>query len=392
MIADPADHFGRPVSGPGVAFAPHPAALRPGDRVPEPVFATRPRPTTTEEAAAPPWIAPYRCQAWALPHVEQRLLLAPPAMPRVLPRAPDPAPPPVSAAELPASAEPAPWDEAPAPHFAMPPIRPGIALIRQRWKRWAAIALGPLAAGAAAVALLLLLLLRSPAQAPVTAVFTAPRLTLHAAADGWIGSVSVKPGTAVQPETALLTMRPAPAETPAMRRLDVQLDALHARAGLIDAALTQPLPDTAVRARALQRLRRSTAAEIAQIQNLASEAAAIPLPEAPVQAGVRGTVLSVNAQPGASAAAGATLAQLLDCGHAFLALRSSAAVLHVGQSVRISLAPLAPFDGTIRATEGVPAPASPLVIDPAGLPPDACPVGQTATITPLLGTPIASAR
>ncbi len=210
-------------------------------------------------------------------------------MPLRRPRAPGPVP--VIEAPMPATG-PAPRDEASAPLPATPRIHPGrIPIPIRRWKPWAAIGLGPLAAGAAAVALLLL---RPPAPISATALFPVPRPTLQATADGRAAPVPAKSSAAVPPD-------PAPAESPALHRLHAQLDALRARAGLIDAALAQRLPGTAVRAQALQRLRQSTAAEIEQIQSLAGPPPPFPLPEAPVQTALRGTVLSMNTPPGANA-------------------------------------------------------------------------------------------
>ncbi len=108
-----------------------------------------------------------------------------------------------------------------------------------RWRRWAAIGLGLLAAGIAAA--IIVPCLRKPA--PITAVFTVPRLFLRAAGNGEIGTVSVKVGQAVQPDTDLLTIRPDPAPTPTTLALRAQWNTMRARAATLDAAIAQPPAD-----------------------------------------------------------------------------------------------------------------------------------------------------
>ncbi len=280
MTAVP-DRFGQPGTGPGVAFALHPAALRPGAQARGPAYAARPPPPAT---TAPPWVSPYGPQAWALPRAEDWQLPAPPLTHPFPVRAPSPA-------------------AAPLEHPAIVARRP--------WKRQAAAGLCLLAAGFAAAALLS----RPRAQSPVAAAFTVPRPIPRAtAADSHVSPAAAPPGTAVPPQAVLITIRLAtdPAPTPAPP----------ARIGPIDTAMVLPLPDTGP-----------------------------PPPQPP---------------PRQRAAA---------------AFHRAAAHLH--RRARHPLRQNSPAAaGALRARP--PARIS--------LPPAACPVGQTATITPLPGTPVASAR
>ncbi len=81
---------------------------------------------------------------------------------------------------------------------------------------------------------------------------------------------------------------------------------------------------------------------------------------------MRGVVLSLDAQPGTHTTAGTSLAQLADCGRAFLILLPGREDLHAGESVQVNLPPLPPFVGTVRASTGVAEPADALVVGPYG--------------------------
>ena len=250
------------------------------------------------------------------------------------------------------------------------------------WKRRIAIGAALLVAGVAAA----VIVPRVLKPTPITAVFNAPRLILRAAGDGQIGAVAVKVGDTVQPNTDLLTIRPDPVPTPTTIALHTQWDAIRARAATLDAAMAQSQANAGdsgrLRRDEQQRLLGTAAAEIEQIQRTLIANTPEPPPAATIQAGVRGMVASLDAQPGMHMAARATLVQLLDCGRAFLSLRPGGPALHAGDSVQISLPPLPPFVGTVRASAGISEPVNALVIAPTGLPAAVCPVGQIATITP----------
>jgi hypothetical protein len=414
MTSDPVNHADWSDSADGVAFALHPAHLTPGAGIARvPAFESARQPFTAYQGApvAPPWVSPYRTLRWVLPQAERRMVLAPPEMPAIPAPVADPieampqdeaparpyatlpppievwAPPTAPLEPYPPFAPPDPFDE---PDAQPLPPRPPRGLSR-RGKRLAVAAAGLLAAACVAAALIVPRLLT---PGPITAVFTAPRLILRAAADGEVGTVGVKTGEDVQPDTTLLTIRRDPRPTPTTLALRAQLATTRTRAATLDAAMAQA-PASAgdagrLRQSEQQRLRKSAAAVIEQLQIALAANTPRPAPDSPIQAGVHGVVVSLDARPGASTSKNAPLVQLLDCGRAFLALQPSAA-LHAGQSVEVSLPPLPPFIGTIRTSAGVAEPANALVVAPTGLPAGACPVGRTATITPALIKPITSA-
>ena len=411
MTSEPADHPDWSDSGGGVAFALHPAHLQPGAEMARlPAFEpTRQRFTAYLGAPiAPPWVSPYRTPRWALPLAERRMVLTPQEMPAspaaatpsigVAPQDGAPArpyaalPPPVHL-WTPAAAPFDPYPPFAQPEFAEEPDAPQPPRgLPRHWKRWAAAAVGLLAAAGVAAALVVPRMLT---PGPITAVFTAPRLILRAAADGQVGTVVVKTGEAVQPDTTLLTIRRGPAPTATALALRAQLAATRTRVATLDAAMAQPSADTGdasrLRQSEQQRLRNSAVAVIEQLRIALAANTPRPSPDSPIQAGVRGVVLSLDARPGGNTAKDAPLVQLLDCGRAFLTLRPNGATLHAGQSVEVSLPPLPPFLGTIRTSAGIAEPANALVVAPTGLPAGTCPVGRTATITPEAINPITSA-
>ena len=103
----------------------------------------------------------------------------------------------------------------------------------------------------------------------------------------------------------------------------------------------------------------------------------------PVLAGVHGMIRSVETVPGAALVAGAPLVRLQDCDRAFLTV-PPAAKLQAGQTVQVKLPDQKPFAGKVRASAGVMEPPDSLVIglDP-GTVTASCPVGRSATVTPV---------
>ena len=102
-----------------------------------------------------------------------------------------------------------------------------------------------------------------------------------------------------------------------------------------------------------------------------------------VLAGVHGMIRSVETVPGAALVAGAPLVRLQDCDRAFLTIPPGTK-LQAGQTVQVKLPDQKPFTGTVRVSAGVMEPPDSLVV---GLDPGAvtasCPVGRSATVTPL---------
>ena len=192
---------------------------------------------------------------------------------------------------------------------------------------------GRVIAGAAAVlagvALCVAVVLADPglfaAPAGLKAAFTAPLLVLRATGPTEVTSVAVRTGQRVEPSTVLLTLRGS------------------------------------------------------------ADANGSPAAEQPVRAGIGGQVSALDAKPGAHLLGGAPLAQLADCGRAFLLPQDPGQTLAPGQTVVIRMQGMAPFRGAVRRSAGVAEPADTLVIDPTGLAavaPNACPVGAGADIRP----------
>ncbi len=139
----------------------------------------------------------------------------------------------------------------------------------------------------------------------------------------------------MQPDTVLLAIRRDPPPTPTTIALAAQLDAARARAAMLDAALAQPPADSGdagrLRLSEQHRLRDNTAAEIEQLQLALTTNTPKAPPDMPITAGVRGAVVSLDARSGARTAAGTSLAQLTDCGRAFLSLLPGGAACMPGR-------------------------------------------------------------
>jgi hypothetical protein len=200
---------------------------------------------------------------------------------------------------------------------------------KRRTRPWATRPAGMASiAGAIVATALIFVVVPNMLATPPTlkTMFTAPMLVLRAAGPGEITNVAVSIGQPVEPATVLLT--------------------LHAG----------PLSD-------------------------AGGGGA----DQPIRAGVRGIVWSLDAQAGAKLQTGDPLAQLADCGRAFLVMQGAPSTLKAGQTVLIRMPGVRPFHGTVRPSAGVAEPPNTLVIDPTGFnaaSPNACPVGATAEIQP----------
>jgi multidrug resistance efflux pump len=255
--------------------------------------------------------------------------------------------------------------------------RPAVATPGGR--RWLGRPIAVVAAVAGLViAILLAIILPFVLSSPptFTAMFTAPMLVLRAVGPGQITTVPVTIGQPVQPSTVLLTIHVNPLP-------DAVLDDMRSR--LAQARTRQAALDDPAAPAAARRQKDAAAAEIDQMQKAIANAGGSTPVDQPILAGVRGIVWSLDAQPGAVLKAGDPLAQLADCGRAFLVVQEAQSLLKAGQTVLIRMPGLRPFHGTVRASAGVAEPAKTLVVEPTGfaaVSPNACPVGTSAEIQP----------
>jgi biotin carboxyl carrier protein len=210
-------------------------------------------------------------------------------------------------------------------------------------------------------------------------MFTAPMLVLRAVGPGEITNVAVSIGQPVDPSTVLLTIHASPLSDTAVDDLKTKLAQARARQAALDSPGITP---------ATSRQKDAAAAEVEQLQRTIAAASGSGTVDQPILAGVRGIVWSLDAQAGAKLQAGDPLAQLADCGRAFLVIQGASSTLKAGQTVLIRMPGVRPFHGTVRPSAGVAEPPNALVIDPTGFnaaSPNACPVGATAEIQPETG-------
>jgi biotin carboxyl carrier protein len=207
-------------------------------------------------------------------------------------------------------------------------------------------------------------------------MFTAPMLVLRAVGPGAVTNVAVTIGQAVEPSTVLLTIHANPLTDAAVDDLKTRLTQARLRQTVLDAPGATP---------ATGRQKDAAAAEVDQLQKAIAAAGGSGTGDQTILAGVRGVVWSLDAQAGAKLKAGDPLAQLADCGRAFLVMQGAQSALKAGQTVLIRMPNVRPFHGTVRPSAGVAEPPNTLVVDPTGFnaaAPNACPVGATAEIQP----------
>jgi multidrug resistance efflux pump len=261
----------------------------------------------------------------------------------------------------------------PKPETPVPP-RP-----KRRSRPWATRPVG-MACIVGAVVLAGLLFIVIPkmlaSQTTLKTMFTAPMLVLRAVGPGEITNVAVTIGQPVEPSTVLLTIHANPLSDAAVDDLKTRLTQARARQTGLEGAAATP---------ATSRQKEAAAAEVDALQKALAAAGGSGGADQPILAGVRGIVWSLDAQAGGKLQAGDPLAQLADCGRAFLVLQGAPSTLKAGQTVLIRMPGVRPFHGTVRPSAGVAEPPNTLVIDPTGFSaasPNACPVGATAEIKP----------
>ncbi len=365
-------------------FTPHPSALEAGQDLAWPhVYA--PLDTKQPAAAAPDNAAAIQ------PAVPEAPL---PVHPLVPDSAPDQGSPyPTSETASPRDGEAPPVDEtvssvptpiptAPAGKLATLYVRPETAVPprpKRRGRPWAARPVGMASlAGAVVVAALIFVVIPKLLFTPPTlkTMFTAPMLVLRAVGPGSVTSVGVSIAQAVEPSTVLLTIHANPLSDAAVEDLKTRLAQARAREMALDALGAAP---------ATSRQKDAAAAEVDQLQKAIAAAGGSGTGDQPILAGVRGIVWALDAQPGTRLKAGDPLAQLADCGRAFLVVQGATSALRAGQTVLIRMPDVRPFHGTVRPSSGVAEPQNTLVIDPTGFAaaaPNACPVGVTAEVQP----------
>jgi biotin carboxyl carrier protein len=207
----------------------------------------------------------------------------------------------------------------------------------------------------------------------LTAMFTAPMLVLRAVAPGQVTNVAVSIGQPVDENTPLLTVHVSALPDTALNDLKARLAQARVRQSGLDDPSATPAS------------RRQAAAEVDRLQRELAVTDGNAPSDQPIVAGVHGIVWSLDAQAGERLQAGDPLAQLADCGRAFLVLRDGASGLKAGHNVLIRMAGLRPFRGVVRPSAGVAEPANTMVVDPTGfaaVAPNACPVGSSAEIQP----------
>lgn len=248
---------------------------------------------------------------------------------------------------------------------------------------FAALAGVAVSAGTAAF----LILPHGPAAEPASAAtYNAPMLVLRAARAGQVRDIAVRPGQAVAPASALLTLHANAAPDPASASTRVRLETARARLAALDDAMAQPTPTTdAGRARLadLRQQRAAAAADAVAAQDAADRLVPDAGTDTSVLANVHGVVRSVETQAGADASPGTPLVRLLDCDHAFLTIGVDSK-LRAGDAVRVRLPDLPPAPAVVRRSAGLAEPPDSLVVPLASEAlGGACPVGSTASISPM---------